>query len=641
MKKNFKNQSIKYFICLSFVLMFLSTTKAENITLAKNGSAEYNIVCAKNASAVEKFASEELKKYLIQISSASFDIIARPAERSIVVCSAKDLPQFADNLKIPELIGEAYGIFKRGQNIYIVGGIDRAVLFSVYDFLEELGCRWFAPDFKFFEGTNQYVPVKKNLKFECSGDKTERTASRYRKLYATGGARTYEELMALIDWMPKLKFNILAFKMVGDLRWDLWREKLTQELKKRGILIEDGGHGYDHFMGPDMEDGTLFEKHPEWFGMNKNMGIKEKGFRSKEKRTIFCTSNKDAVEYLHRNLADYLTQHPEIEIFDFWPPDQEIWCECSNCLALGSPSERHALLVNETAKFLKKEFPFLKMECLAYHHYYQPPEHTKLADNILVDFADYYQNFEYQFYQNENPVNKKHNEALIGWTEQFKGDISIYSYYKKGFWRSLPNIIPNYIQKDLKYYQSIGVKGVSVYTEPDDWFTYGLNQYAIGKLVWNPDLDVDSMVSEYCSRVFGAAGDVARSVYDELENVVRFACVIHQTSFKTNEQYNQYSVRMKACTKKIIMAEKRFAAGTIEKNHLFRLRLMTEYATKSIEMMRELAAKYKEAPKELASSDIDFDKTKGVLTRRPPLNEELINWLKNYNDLGVFARGLK
>ena len=466
-------------------------------------------------------------------------------------------------------------------------------------------------------------------------DKIERTSSKYRKLYATGGARTYEELMALIDWMPKLKFNILAFKMVGELRWDLWREKLTAEIKKRGILIEDGGHGYDHFIGPEMENG-LFEKHPEWFGMNPKMGIKDKGFRSKEKRVIFCTSNKDAVKYLHNNLLNYLKLHPEVDIFDFWPPDQELWCECPDCLAHGSPSDRHAILVSETANFLKKECPAIKMECLAYHHYFQPPQHLTLPDNVLIDFADYYQNFEYQFYQDQNPVNKKHNDALVKWTKQFKGDISVYSYYKKGFWRSLPNNIPHYIQNDLKYYKSIGIKGVSVYTEPEDWFTFGINQYVLGKLAWNPDTNVDNLVSDYCDKVFGAAANLAKEVFNEFENVVRFACVIHQTSFKTDKQYDQYSARMNTCLKKITTAERQFESDSIVKNHLFRLQLMTEYALKSIEMMRGLSTK---EPVKYAKTDLDdFDKTKGVLTRRPPLDEDLKNWLKKYNHLGVFSQ---
>lgn len=630
-------QLIKLMQCLSFLLALLSTANAETITIASNRKADYNIVCSKTASTTEKFACEELKKYLNQISNANFKVSFQASKKSIVVCVANALPQFAKDLNIPTLTNEDYGIFKRGETIYLVGGVQEAVLFSVYDFLEELGCRWFAPDFKFYEGTNQYIPVKKNLGFTYARDKIESTSSKYRKFYATGGALKYEELMALIDWMPKLKFNILAFKMVGELRWDLWREKLTAEIKKRGILIEDGGHGYDYFIGPDMESGTLFEKHPEWFGMNKKMGINEKGFRSKEKRVIFCTSNKDAVTYLHKNLLGYLKLHPEVDIFDFWPPDQEIWCECPNCLALGSPSDRHATLVSETAKFLQKELPALKMECLAYHFYFEPPQNAKLPDNVLIDFADYYQNFEYQFYQNENPVNKKHNDALVKWTEQFKGDISIYSYYRKGFWRSLPNIMPHYIQNDLKYYKSIGIKGVSVYSEPNDWFTYGINHYALGKLAWNPDTNIDSIESEYCSKVYGTAGNVAKFVYNEFEDVVRFACVIHQTSFKTNEQYDQYSARMNACIKKITVAEKQFGSNSTVKNHLFRLRLMTEYAAKSIEMMRNLAVKELAKDTKQNPADNDFDNIKGVLTRRPPLEDDLKNWLKKYNHLGIFA----
>ena len=34
----------------------------------------------------------------------------------------------------------------------------------------------------------------------------------------------------------------------GRVKWDNWRDALTPELQKRGILIEVGGHGYQNFL---------------------------------------------------------------------------------------------------------------------------------------------------------------------------------------------------------------------------------------------------------------------------------------------------------------------------------------------------------------------------------------------------------
>lgn len=629
---------------LSHVLLFYLLTiqlpiVAKPLVLADNRRTDYCIVTNSKTSEIEKFACEELKKYLDQITDANYTFSNKLLKKSIVVCNQNNIHELNSKADIPVLSDESFGIFQRKEAIYLVGGTERSVLYAVYEFLENLGCRWIAPDFDFYEGTHQFIPSKTLLKVDFSVDKKEYTTSKYRKFYITGQSRTYEELMSLIDWMPKLRVNHAAFKIDGPLQWSLWRNKLTHELQKRGIVIEVGGHGYNYFLSPEEDNGKLFENHPEWFGVNKRFGIKELGYRSKEKRVIFCTSNKEAIEYLHKKIANFLHQNPEIEVFDFWPPDQELWCECSDCLKMGSISDRHSILVNQTAEFLKKSFPKLKLECLAYHHYFEPPLNFKMTDKVLVDFADYYQNFEYQFYDNESIANKIHNAALVRWTKEFGGDISIYSYYRKGFWRSLPNIMPHYIQNDLKYYNHIGIKGVSVYSEPKDWFTYGLNHYVLWKLAWNPEMDVNDIISEYCMTVYGNSAPVAEYVYREFEDIVRFACVIHQTTFKTDKQYDQYTARIQKCIEIISNEEMKYEDNTTTKNHLFRLELMAKYAEKSVEMMRALAAenRTKETSVHTTDTGTSFDRIDGVLTKKPPLDKELIDWLKKYANLGVFA----
>src|SRR4029079_19314952 len=123
--------------------------------------------------------------------------------------------------------------------------------------------------------------------------------------------------------------------------------------------------------------------------------------------------------------------------------------------------------------------------------YVEPPETVTFDRSVLVDFGPIAQCFEYQIDDPASNVNAKYAHALKGWRTQFNGDISIYSYYRKYAWNSLPIITPHYMQKDLQFYHSLGVHGVSSYSEPGDWFTYELNHYVLGHLAWNPDVDVD------------------------------------------------------------------------------------------------------------------------------------------------------
>ncbi|MPM69666.1 hypothetical protein SDC9_116614 [bioreactor metagenome] len=364
------------------------------------------------------------------------------------------------------------------------------------------------------------------------------------------------------------------------MKWDNWRDVLIPELQKRDIKIEVGGHGYQNFINVLMEDGKLYERHPEWFGED------ESGVRSKNPRMVICTSNADAVKYLYNNLLNYLKQHPEIKIFDFWPPDSETWCCCDECRALGNETERHFLLVNHVAELLYKDLPEVTLECLAYNRYTRPAQQVKLNERVLLDFCPIGQNFEYQLYEKGNARNEDYNKDLNTWLKVFKGDISVYTYFRKYAWRSLPNIIPHYMQNELKYYRNLGVRGVSVYSEPGDWFTYGVNHYVFSRLAWNPDVAVDPLIETYSGVVFGNAGSTVRIVYWELEAIVRFACNIAHTSVRLPGEYEYFSQRIKICREKIALASENKDVDILFQQNLKKMDLMLEYAGKSIDYMK-------------------------------------------------------
>lgn len=570
------------------VLWIIFQARAETIVLASNGSSGYSIFLPDCFSSAEKFANQELKKYLDQISSSDFIILDKLTDHSIVACNINTLQKIDPELDIQFLEEEEYRILHRGQNLYLIGGSDAAVLLVVYDFLSELGCRWIAPDFDFYEGKSQSIPLKTDLTFNFSADIVRKPSLKYRKLcIEQGESHNTENLKKLIDWMPKARLNTLVvplnYQGRGRVKWDIWRDHLTPELQKRGITIEVGGHGYQNFINTDMDDGKLFKTHPEWFGLDIN------GKRSTDPHIVFCSSNYEAVTYVHNNLLTYLHSHPEIDIFDFWPPDSDKWCECPDCRSLGSATDRHALLVSQTARFLQKELPEVKLECLAYSRYTEPPKNKIFDTNILIDFCPINQNFEYPIYSDSSENNQAYKESLLSWLEIFEGDISIYSYYRKYKWRSLPVIIPHYMQSDLRFYRDCGAKGISVYAEPGDWFTYGVNHFVLAHLAWNPGADVDKLIVEYCTILYGPAMELAVEIYNELEDIVRFACKIPYTKIKDEVKYDEYISRLEICSKKIDNVIRINAEDEILCRHMNRLGLMLKYAAESAVFMKYTA----------------------------------------------------
>ena len=575
---------------LSFVLFvgisFSAYTQTE-FRLVSEGKANYDIVISPSASPVERFASEELASYLKQMSGTTFAVKTSPARTSIFVGTAASIGTFYFGIpgtREPE----QFGIFTFSKNIFLTGGDQRGVLFAVYGFLHELGCRWIAPDYDFFEGSSSHIPSLPNLTYHHQKDILDKPEMKYRKLYVEEGrSHNTENLLQLIDWMPKLRYNTLViptnYQGHDRVKWDNWRERLTPELQKRGITIEVGGHGYENFLNAEMENGKLFELHPEWFGMDKD------GKRSTNKRFVFCTSNQDAVHYLQNNVINYLKTHPEIEIFDFWPPDVEQWCNCPEC-SKTSPEQRHFELVNQMAKALKEQLPKVKLECLAYSKYVTPPEGVTLDPSVLLDFCPITQNYQTQFYEKENAKNIMYDESLRKWLNKFKGDISIYSYYRKYRWNSLPNVFPHYIQNELKYFRKIGVKGISIYSEPGDWFAYGPNYYVLGYLAQHPDADVDALMSDYTQLLYGPATEVMTTVYWELEDIVRNGCYFAESEFFPLERYDDYYERVARIAG--LVGKARIKYGTENRvldKHLNRVELMLEYVSKSIRRQQEAA----------------------------------------------------
>ncbi len=557
-------------VILSFQL------SAAEVQIVKGGKSDYVITMTTNPTDQQILAANELQKYIKQMSGAELKVVVsdQKTDRSIGV--------YAPQSQLVIVPKEQCQIHSDGGQIRLIGaGEGRNILYATYQFLESIGCRFLAPQLDHYQSSAEFIPKKRDISFDGI-DRNEKPVLAYRKLYVEEGhSHDITNLKQMAEWMPKVGYNVLVvptnYQGAGKVKWDNWRVDLTPELKKRDITIEVGGHGYQNFINAEMEDGTLFKKHPEWFGQDA------KGNRRPEKSYVFCTSNPDAVAYLTNNVVTYVKDRPEIQIFDFWPPDGAKWCECDQCKKLGTPSDRQAILVNHVREAAQSVRPDLRLEIIAYHTALLPPEHVKLDPSVLVDFCPISQHFDVQINDPNDAQNAEFVSALKSWRGNFTGDISIYSYYRKYAWESLPAIIPHYMQNDLQWYASVRVQGVSTYAEPGDWFTYELNHYALAKLAWNPKADVDAIEKEFIEARYQSSAPAAMEAVKTLEDVVRTTCSIPYSTLKSADVIQQALDRLKKshdAVSKAAEAEK--DAGV--KHNLERLGRVCDYASGDLEI---------------------------------------------------------
>jgi hypothetical protein len=557
------------------LLLFAGRKKLSGYPLAQNGRAMVSVFSPK-ASATQQFAASELTRYLKKISGADFKILTQKPAGSVSAIVLEI------NRNIPL---EDYSISYRDRQLVLAAGSDRAALYVVYDFLQRLGCVWLAPQFSFYKGRAEQIPNKPVLDYDGSKPVYEHPRFAYRKIDIEEGlSHTPENLQQLIEWMPKVRLNVfmvpLNYQGSGRVKWENWRQALTPELKKRGILIEVGGHGYQNFLNARMENGTLFTKHPDWFGKNRNCEP------DSVKTLVFNTSNPQAVNYFLSNIVQYLREHPEIDIFDCWPPDVAKWAECPALAALGTAEDRQAVLMNQVDSAIRKNRPGLQVEVIAYGQVLNPPQHISLNKNILVDICPINQRFEKQI---NNTVNSEYLNAINAWRKKFDGNIGLYSYYRKYAWKSLPAVLPHYIQQDLQWFASLPLQGISTYAEPGDWYTYELNHYVLAALAWNPEVSVDAMLRQYARIRYGAALELAVKACNDLEELVRQFCSLPYTTIKTPEELRMAALRLLSSKEPLVKL-----LGTVQDKYIEgnvrRLCLMLQYAIADLEIQQLRAA---------------------------------------------------
>jgi len=238
----------------------------------------------------------------------------------------------------------------------------------------------------------------------------------------------------------------------------------------------------------------------------------------------------------------------------------------------------------------KEVRPDLKLEMIAYAAALNPPEHEKIDRDILVDFCPINQQFDREINDPKAEKNKEYLDALLAWRKAFDGDLSIYSYFRKYAWNSLPVIIPHYMQRNLHWYAKFPTQGVSSYSEPGDWGTYELNHYVLAQLAWNPEYDVDALVKKFCDARYGPFAAEARQALLALQDVTRNTGSVKNSSLKPvariDADYALLSARLKVVNDCAAEAHEAALAQGLK-----RLMSMCLYAMKDLEAQRLRATK--------------------------------------------------
>ncbi|EDY47214.1 hypothetical protein SSCG_00242 [Streptomyces clavuligerus] len=359
-------------------------------------------------------------------------------------------------------------------------------LYAVFALLERAGVRFFAPALPGYGGGGEHVPRDTALTLPATALLEEPAWAWRRKYVEEGTSHTPEGLVHLLDWMAKNRLNTLVhpydYNHWGHITWDRVRATAAPEAARRGILVEVGGHGYESFLPP--------ERHPAFYTSGAN---------------VFDVHDPAALDTYVRAVTAYLTERPEIAVFDCWPPDSATW-PAASVAAFGSVTDAEAHVVNTLRVALATTLPSVRVERVAYGAAIAPPTPGRgFHPRVLIDFAPYERTYRHALDDPASAANAPLASLLRSWAATAEGPLAVYDYNRRYRWRSLPVRPLRVLAADARFYAALGADGLGSYSEPADWLPFEAVHLFSARLARDPGTDPDTWLGQYLADRFGPA----------------------------------------------------------------------------------------------------------------------------------------
>ncbi|MBI4028715.1 MAG: DUF4838 domain-containing protein [Verrucomicrobia bacterium] len=551
--------------------LFAGTDVDQKIMLVKDGQPQAAIVIAPTATRAAQFGAFELQAHIKEITGATLPIEKMPnaecrmpsgnsTDGRVRILVGESQATTALGLKSVDFKPQEYLVGFRDKAILLMGcdkpdagrvvydisdpgasfqswpdlWDERGTLHACYEFLEKFcGVRWFNP-------TEFGMDCPKSPTLEVSGRQVRRApAFRFRDTPDSAGGlgEGYDALVALWPgnsdgfkaWeaaaYPKLhaKFDHPGTYMLAKRA----RGRLFQLHMREGgerVQCNHSMYGYlDRFWEKNPARPDLFvEKKTDWFAQ---------GYEGKPPQ--MCYTSPGLIQQQAQDARDYFDgKKTGAQLGIFWQPqlpgpfpietmDNDSYCKCDRCrrwltrklgdgphYSKGIHSEYFFQFVNAVAREARRTHPDRQVVTLAYMTHAYPPESFKLEPNVAVQFC---------FAWNRVPYHEEYAheiQLLRQWAKQ-NTPLYLWLYYafpveiaNNGKFHCFPGFFAHKIGEQFKLFHQLGVRGM---------FHCGYGQeveaYVTYKLMDDPTLDVDALLDEYFTRLYGPAGEPLRKMY--------------------------------------------------------------------------------------------------------------------------------
>ncbi len=461
-----------------------------NVTVAEKGTSHYRIVVAANAIPSERYAAEELQRYLERISGAKLPVVTddQPmTPHEILLGDNAHLLRLPVRIDFAKLGTDGFVLRTHGNHLIVAGGKPRGTLYGVYALLEEkLGVRWFTPEVEF-------VPKMERVELTDLNE-TQVPALDYREVF-------WVEMMRDADFAARHRQNGHHYR-------------LTEKHGGRAVVFFPFVHSFDLLIPRE-----VCEKRIEFWPLIN--GKRVSGYVQR------CLSNPELVKMAIERVRQWIKEHPDATIIDVSQNDTGNWCQCPDCKALddaeGSPAASIIRFVNSIAEAIERDYPQIRIETLAYQYSRKPPKTLRPRKNVIIRLCSIECCFAHPLGTCPSEENRRFRDNIMAW-QPVAPLLYVWDYTTNFAHYIQP--FPNFeaLQANVQFFVKHGVKGLF---EQGNYQGGGMGEmaplraYVLAKLLWNPETDLERHINDFLHGYYGKAAGCIRAYMELLHRQVR------------------------------------------------------------------------------------------------------------------------
>ena len=512
-------------VCLAGMALTLSQTPHPSFVVVDHGIPKARIILGDHASVVDKRAAQILDSAIYRMTGVTLPIQTGKSGAGGISFGIAHAPT------VKNLSADGFAIVCTPTSLNITSGGKKGSIYAVIDLLEkQFHCRCYSPTVQIFprQGTLLVPP----------------------------GTR--------VDH-PVNTFRVVNGDFSDDPTWLDWqRLNTTSEVFGSGYYV----HTFRKLVPPE----TYFATHPEFFAL---IGAR----RAPEQ---LCPSRPENVEIAFHTLKRAMDSQPDKQVWSVSQNDNEEYCHCPDCLKAineeGSPSGPILRFVNTIAK----RFPNKTISTLAYEYSRKAPKLTKPDPNVQVMLCTI--ELSRTLPIATEPTSVSFRNDIVNWGK-ICNNIYLWDYTVDFSHQISPFPNLDVLQPNLKFFAENNARQQfqQTNTSPGHEFSE-LKSYVLARLLWNPDVNVQEVVSDFLYGYYGAAAPAISAYISNLQrNKRRWGTRLdiferpnaHQNDFLAARSIQQYNGLF-------TVAENAVAKDPVLLQRVKVARLPIEYATLSI-----------------------------------------------------------